>query len=120
MEYFFRPGPSPLTYSRVFKVCMHKCHTLFVSLAGNVWSCGLGQGGRLGHPVEETVLIPRKINLTGSPSSPPLFCIKAAIGQDHSIFLCNDNQVSLSVKRGCIWWAVVYGEYIFRIELRRY
>lgn len=81
------------------QICMNKCHTLFVSLTGNVWSCGLGQGGRLGLSSEETVLIPRKIvfpnnvSPNSSSSSNSLFCMKASAGQDHSIFICNDNQV---------------------------
>lgn len=75
---------------------MHKCHTLFVSLSGNVWSCGLGHGGRLGLPSEETVLIPQKISFPTNPQNPSLFCIQAAVGQDHSIFVCNDNQVILN------------------------
>lgn len=80
------------------QVCIHKYHTLFVSLSGNAWSCGLGKGGRLGLASEDTVLIPQKVVLTSASTSSvntstELFCISAAVGQDHSVFLCNDNQV---------------------------
>lgn len=92
---------------------MHKFHTLFVCLSGTVFSCGLGKGGRLGQLCEETALIPQKVILSlvktttstqkaGSPSistfptdnSSDLYCITAAIGQDHSIFLCRGSQVN--------------------------
>lgn len=84
---------------------MHNYHTLFISLFGNVWSCGLGKGGRLGLSSDETILIPQKIMLkskiefgSSSPNVKPLFCIKAAVGMDHSIFLCNDNQVQIIIQ----------------------
>ncbi|XKL59654.1 hypothetical protein PGB90_000670 [Kerria lacca] len=84
----------------IIEICMHNYHTLFISLFGNVWSCGLGKGGRLGLSSDETILIPQKIMLkskiefgSSSPNVKPLFCIKAAVGMDHSIFLCNDNQI---------------------------
>lgn len=96
------------------QVCMHKFHTLFICLSGSVFSCGLGKGGRLGQLCEETALIPQKVILSlvkttttntqkaGSPSistfptdtSSDLYCITAAIGQEHSIFLCRGSQVN--------------------------
>lgn len=82
---------------------MHKCHTLFVSLSGNVWSCGLGQGGRLGLSSEETVLIPQKIIFPSTANNSSLFCTKAAVGLDHSVFICNDNQViNLTIDHMCV------------------
>lgn len=76
---------------------MQKYHTLFLSLDGNVWSCGSGHGGRLGLPSDNTVLIPQKVTLTSkqhsSQCAKTLFCLQIAVGADHSIFMCNDNKV---------------------------
>jgi alpha-tubulin suppressor-like RCC1 family protein len=72
---------------------MQKYHTLFVSMSGNVWGCGIGQGGRLGPPSEDIVIIPELVSLRTPSAVHDMFCIMAAAGQDHSIFLCNDNKV---------------------------
>lgn len=81
----------------MFQIQMQKYHTIFLSLDGNVWSCGLGQGGRLGLSSDSPVLIPQKIVLVSKIHSShevkSLFCLKVAVGADHSVFMCNDNQV---------------------------
>ena len=40
-----------------FQVVMCKYHTVFLTPEGRVYTCGHGQGGRLGHPTEETCLV---------------------------------------------------------------
>ncbi len=79
------------------QVCIQKYHTLFLSISGNVWCCGLGKGGRLGLSSEDTILIPQKVALTPSSSQEEkLFCKNTAVGADHSVFWCGDNQVKIS------------------------
>ena len=39
-----------------------KFHSVFLTVCGNIFTCGHGLGGRLGHEKEETVLNPKMIN----------------------------------------------------------
>ena len=41
----------------LFKASMNKYHTLFLSNAGQVYSCGHGLGGRLGQGHQSTVVV---------------------------------------------------------------
>ena len=41
----------------VFQVVLCKFHSVFLSQTGKVFTCGHGQGGRLGHGDEQTYLV---------------------------------------------------------------
>lgn len=91
---FFRKLNKPVS---IVQVHMEKFHTVMVSACGRVWTCGHGQGGRLGLGSERTVLAPMPVQLgsiTKSPSQNPKStpgqpegCVSAAVGRDHTILL---------------------------------
>lgn len=77
------------------QVCLSRFHCIIVSTDGRVFSCGHGQGGRLGLSNELAVLMPKAIRFSGGAQSGPLVCTKASIAQDHSVFLTDTNHVSV-------------------------
>lgn len=99
-----RMQPEVLDYFRklnrmisIVQVHMEKFHTVMLSACGRVWTCGHGQGGRLGLRSERTVLAPLPVPL-GSVSKSPLqnpesmpgqaeVCVAAAVGRDHTLLL---------------------------------
>ncbi|XP_077287148.1 inhibitor of Bruton tyrosine kinase [Arctopsyche grandis] len=62
------------------QVCLSKFHSAFISTAGSVWTCGHGEGGRLGVATGDTHVLPSSISL-------PEPCTQAAVGRDHTILL---------------------------------
>ncbi|XP_073482960.1 inhibitor of Bruton tyrosine kinase [Aquarana catesbeiana] len=65
-----------------------KFHSVFLSQKGQVYTCGHGQGGRLGHGDELTCLVPRLVEgLTGHP------CNQVAAAKDHTVVLTEDGYV---------------------------
>lgn len=77
---------------------MHKFHSVFVSHDGRVFSCGHGQGGRLGLGSEVAVLAPCAVRLQNSGSHSPdgssVSCTVACVGRDHTVFLMENGTVS--------------------------
>lgn len=76
----------------VAQICMSKFHSIFVSTDGRVFSCGHGQGGRLGSAYENTVLIPQELQFKSSQGT-QFVCAQASIARDHSLFLSDTGQV---------------------------
>ncbi|KAI5713388.1 hypothetical protein M8J76_015146 [Diaphorina citri] len=74
-----------LKRASIKQVCMDKFHSVFVSDDGRVWSCGHGQGGRLGLGSESSVVSPKKLNFEKDKDK--LGVAIASISQDHSVFL---------------------------------
>lgn len=70
---------------------MHKFHSVFLSHDGSVYSCGHGQGGRLGLNSEKAILTPLKIR--HSSANPETF-IQIAVGRDHTVLLTESGNVS--------------------------
>ncbi|KAK3920688.1 Inhibitor of Bruton tyrosine kinase [Frankliniella fusca] len=81
----------------IVQVLMEKFHTIMISSCGRVWTCGHGQGGRLGLGSERTVLAPMPVHLGSITKSPsqnsksipgqPEICVSAALGRDHTVLL---------------------------------
>ncbi|XP_071800881.1 inhibitor of Bruton tyrosine kinase-like [Asterias amurensis] len=67
---------------------MCKFHTVFLSQCGRVYTCGLGQGGRLGHNNEEVCLKPHPVNAMEKK-----VCETVAAARDHTMFLLDDGTV---------------------------
>ena len=88
---------------------MQKFHSVFISTSGEVgnsftlheredsnlnsihqvFTCGHGRGGRLGHGNEQPQLTPRRVrDLPGGQS-----CSDAALGVDHTVFLTESGTV---------------------------
>lgn len=67
-------------------MCLGKFHSVFVGSCGGVWSCGHGEGGRLGIATRDTRVLPVQISL----SEP---CIDAAVGRDHTLLLLKSGTV---------------------------
>uniref|UniRef100_A0A8C9MMW7 Inhibitor of Bruton tyrosine kinase n=1 Tax=Serinus canaria TaxID=9135 RepID=A0A8C9MMW7_SERCA len=70
------------------QVVLCKFHSVFLSHKGQVYTCGHGQGGRLGHGDEQTCLVPRLVEgLTGHQ------CSQIAAAEDHTVVLTEDGNV---------------------------
>lgn len=82
VDYFSRSG----TYIKQVVLC--KFHSVFLSQKGQVYTCGHGQGGRLGHGDEETYLVPRMVEGLASHR-----CSWVAAAKDHTIVLTEDGSV---------------------------
>ncbi|KAL0275010.1 UNVERIFIED_CONTAM: hypothetical protein PYX00_003000 [Menopon gallinae] len=88
-----RTNPEPLDMFRrqgisIKQVVMSKFHSAFISSDGRLWTCGHGQGGRLGLEDELTVLTPKSVKL---PSN--IECLQVDLGIDHTILLMANNSV---------------------------
>ncbi|XP_071998162.1 inhibitor of Bruton tyrosine kinase isoform X2 [Engystomops pustulosus] len=65
-----------------------KFHSVFLSQKGQVYTCGHGQGGRLGHGDEVTCLVPRLVEGLSTHS-----CSQVAAAKDHTVVLTEDGYV---------------------------
>ncbi|XP_073445780.1 inhibitor of Bruton tyrosine kinase isoform X2 [Dendrobates tinctorius] len=65
-----------------------KFHSVFLSQKGQVYTCGHGQGGRLGHGDELTCLVPRLVEGLTTHS-----CSQVAAAKDHTVVLTEDGYV---------------------------
>ncbi|XP_041354992.1 inhibitor of Bruton tyrosine kinase-like isoform X2 [Gigantopelta aegis] len=70
------------------QVVMCKYHTVFLSQTGQVYTCGHGHGGRLGHNDEVTCLIPKLVDCVGA-----LVCTQVAASRDHTVLLMESGNV---------------------------
>lgn len=80
----------------VKQVCLDKFHFVLVAIDGRVFSCGHGQGGRLGLTTENTVLEPQEIKFS-SANVPKFVCAEASIARDHSVFLSESGHVRIKI-----------------------
>ncbi|XP_052043681.1 inhibitor of Bruton tyrosine kinase isoform X2 [Apodemus sylvaticus] len=72
----------------VKQVVLCKFHSVFLSQKGQVYTCGHGRGGRLGHGDEQTCLVPRLVEgLSGHN------CSQVAAAKDHTVVLTDDGCV---------------------------
>ncbi len=67
---------------------LQKFHSAFLSSSGQVFTCGHGRGGRLGHGDEESQLTPKQVRAFQGQS-----CSQVALGVDHSVFLLSSGAV---------------------------
>ncbi|XP_066558364.1 inhibitor of Bruton tyrosine kinase [Amia ocellicauda] len=70
------------------QVVLCKFHSVFLSQKGQVYTCGHGQGGRLGHGDEQTYLIPRMVEGLISHH-----CSQVAAAKDHTVVLTEEGYV---------------------------
>lgn len=70
------------------QVVLCKFHSVFLSQKGQVYTCGHGPGGRLGHGDEQTCLIPRLVEGLSSHN-----CSQVAAAKDHTVVLTEDGCV---------------------------
>ena len=66
----------------VLDLVITKFHSMFLTDCGEVWTCGVGLGGRLGHGTEDVCFVPKLIAAFQNTK-----CIAIAAGNDHSIVL---------------------------------
>jgi alpha-tubulin suppressor-like RCC1 family protein len=64
------------------QVLMCKYHSVFLSNAGHVYTCGHGRNGRLGHGNEQTLLVPKMIEAVKQEE-----CIQLSASTDHTVML---------------------------------
>ncbi|XP_040409954.1 inhibitor of Bruton tyrosine kinase isoform X4 [Cygnus olor] len=70
------------------QVVLCKFHSVFLSHKGQIYTCGHGQGGRLGHGDEQTCLVPRLVEgLAGHQ------CSQITAAKDHTVVLTEDGCV---------------------------
>ncbi|KAJ3597364.1 hypothetical protein NHX12_000892 [Muraenolepis orangiensis] len=72
----------------VKQVVLSKFHSVFLSQKGQVFTCGHGQGGRLGHGDEQTYLVPRMVEGLMSHH-----CAQVAAAKDHTVVLTEEGYV---------------------------
>ncbi|KAB5586398.1 hypothetical protein PHYPO_G00001130 [Pangasianodon hypophthalmus] len=82
VDLFARTG----VYIKQVVVC--KFHSVFLSQKGKVYTCGHGQGGRLGHGDEQTYLVPRIVEGLVSHH-----CSQVAAARDHTVVLTEEGYV---------------------------
>ncbi|MFT7800384.1 inhibitor of Bruton tyrosine kinase [Arapaima gigas] len=82
VDYFSRTG----VYIKQVVLC--KFHSVFLSQKGQVFTCGHGQGGRLGHGDEQTYLVPRLVEGLLSHR-----CSQVAAAKDHTVVLTEEGYV---------------------------
>ncbi|XP_061677249.1 inhibitor of Bruton tyrosine kinase isoform X2 [Syngnathoides biaculeatus] len=70
------------------QVALSKFHSVFLSQKGQVFTCGHGQGGRLGHGDEQTYLVPRMVEGLMSHH-----CSQVAAAKDHTVVLTEEGYV---------------------------
>lgn len=70
------------------QVVLCKFHSVFLSQKGQVFTCGHGQGGRLGHGDEQTYLVPRMVEGLMSHH-----CSQVAAAKDHTVVLTQEGYV---------------------------
>lgn len=70
------------------QVVLCKFHSVFLSQKGQVFTCGHGQGGRLGHGDEQTYLVPRMVEGLMSHH-----CSQVAAAKDHTVVLTEEGYV---------------------------
>uniref|UniRef100_A0A2K6M3D3 Inhibitor of Bruton tyrosine kinase n=1 Tax=Rhinopithecus bieti TaxID=61621 RepID=A0A2K6M3D3_RHIBE len=70
------------------QVVLCKFHSVFLSQKGQVYTCGHGPGGRLGHGDEQTCLVPRLVEGLNGHS-----CSQVAAAEDHTVVLTEDGCV---------------------------
>ncbi|KAJ8411489.1 hypothetical protein AAFF_G00162970 [Aldrovandia affinis] len=70
----------------VKQVVLCKFHSVFLSQKGRVFTCGHGQGGRLGHGDEQTYLVPRMVEGLQR-------CSQVAAAKDHTVVLTEEGYV---------------------------
>ncbi|XP_042527052.1 inhibitor of Bruton tyrosine kinase [Dipodomys spectabilis] len=82
VDFFSRTGVP------IKQVVLCKFHSVFLSQKGQVYTCGHGPGGRLGHGDEQTCLVPRLVEgLSGHN------CAQVAAAKDHTVVLTEDSCV---------------------------
>lgn len=79
-------------------MCLSKFHCVIVAEDGRVFSCGHGQGGRLGLNTKHAVLTPQVVEFEANGHPNPVECVQASIAQDHSVFLTESGHVSNLMK----------------------
>uniref|UniRef100_A0A4W4HIW7 BTB domain-containing protein n=1 Tax=Electrophorus electricus TaxID=8005 RepID=A0A4W4HIW7_ELEEL len=70
------------------QVVLCKFHSVFLTQKGQVYTCGHGQGGRLGHGDEQTYLVPRMVEGLLSHH-----CSQIAAARDHTVVLTEEGYV---------------------------
>uniref|UniRef100_A0A8D3DAD1 Inhibitor of Bruton tyrosine kinase n=1 Tax=Scophthalmus maximus TaxID=52904 RepID=A0A8D3DAD1_SCOMX len=70
------------------QVVLCKFHSVFLSQKGQVFTCGHGQGGRLGHGDDEAYMVPRMVEGLTSHH-----CSQVAAAKDHTVVLTEEGYV---------------------------
>lgn len=94
------------------KVVMNKFHSVFLTSSGQAFSCGIGQGGKLGLGSEATVIIPQKItmdaeNCSNNKIKKSVVILEAVLGTYHTILLTEGGNVSY------YWFIFLYNALLF-------
>ncbi|XP_066249133.1 inhibitor of Bruton tyrosine kinase [Euwallacea similis] len=81
----------------VRQVLIGQFHSVILTESGSVYSCGHGQGGRLGLGVQHSEVIPKPIKFPVAMNVPhfseKIQIISCSIARDHSIFLASSGEL---------------------------
>jgi hypothetical protein len=73
---------------QIVEIVMSKFHSVFLSSTGNVYSCGFGVDGRLGHDNELTLVAPKQIDQLKNEK-----CVQIAASRNNTYMLTSDGVV---------------------------
>lgn len=89
LDVFHKDYPNTL----IVKVCLDQFHSAILSSKGDVYTCGHGQGGRLGLGHQQTEVTPKLVKFPTAVTGESVCIADVSISKDHSIFLTTNGTV---------------------------
>ncbi|XP_050296908.1 inhibitor of Bruton tyrosine kinase [Anthonomus grandis grandis] len=90
MDIFHKEYPNEF----VRQLLIQEYHSVILTQSGSVFSCGHGQGGRLGLGIQHTEVIPKLIKFPNVPNTnEKVEIINFSISRDHGLFLSSSGEI---------------------------
>lgn len=91
LDVFHKEHPDEM----ITKVFLDQFHSVILTSRGSAYSCGHGQGGRLGLGHQQTEVAPKLIKFPSPTPGETVTIVQASISRDHCIFLTLTGAVDL-------------------------